>query len=190
MTVPPVASASEAFWEVPTLFWWRHSDAFFRVLSWLGLLMSAALLAGVESRIILMLSWVVYGSFVHAGQIFYGYGWDILLCETGFLSVFLAPPFRPWLFSSESPPPLPVIVLFRWLAFRLMFGAGLIKIRGDECWRDLTCLYYHYETQPIGKKTSTSSSGGGSFFTGGRGCNSLGATGLMLRFCLVEAVSS
>ncbi len=41
-----------------------------------------------------------------------------------------------------------MIVLFRWLAFRLMFGAGLIKIRGDECWRDLTCLYYHYETQP------------------------------------------
>ncbi len=23
------------------------------------------------------------------------------------------------------------------------------KIRGDSCWRDLTCLKYHYETQPI-----------------------------------------
>jgi hypothetical protein len=30
-----------------------------------------------------------------------------------------------------------------------MFGAGLIKIRGDECWRDMTCLKYHYETQPM-----------------------------------------
>jgi hypothetical protein len=30
-----------------------------------------------------------------------------------------------------------------------MLGAGLIKMRGDECWRHLTCLYYHYETQPI-----------------------------------------
>jgi hypothetical protein len=30
-----------------------------------------------------------------------------------------------------------------------MIGAGLIKLRGDSCWRDLTCLYYHYETQPI-----------------------------------------
>jgi hypothetical protein len=30
-----------------------------------------------------------------------------------------------------------------------MFGAGLIKLRGDPCWRDLTCMYYHYETQPI-----------------------------------------
>ncbi|MFX8778356.1 lipase maturation factor family protein, partial [Acinetobacter baumannii] len=31
----------------------------------------------------------------------------------------------------------------RWLLFRIMLGAGLIKIRGDECWRDLTCMNYH-----------------------------------------------
>src|SRR5438270_5758652 len=39
--------------------------------------------------------------------------------------------------------------LLRWLEFRLMFGAGLIKLRGDPCWRDMTCLDYHYETQPM-----------------------------------------
>lgn len=22
---------------------------------------------------------------------------------------------------------------------------GLIKIRGDQCWRDLTCMDFHYE---------------------------------------------
>jgi hypothetical protein len=42
-----------------------------------------------------------------------------------------------------------VIWLLRWLIFRIMLGAGLIKLRGDPCWRDLTCLYYHYETQPL-----------------------------------------
>ncbi|XP_029803548.1 lipase maturation factor 1 isoform X2 [Suricata suricatta] len=26
---------------------------------------------------------------------------------------------------------------------------GLIKIRGDQCWRDLTCMDFHYETQPV-----------------------------------------
>jgi hypothetical protein len=26
---------------------------------------------------------------------------------------------------------------------------GLIKLRGDPCWRDLTCLRYYFETQPI-----------------------------------------
>ncbi len=30
-----------------------------------------------------------------------------------------------------------------------MLGAGLIKIRGDVCWRDLTALFYYFETQPI-----------------------------------------
>jgi hypothetical protein len=30
-----------------------------------------------------------------------------------------------------------------------MFGAGLIKLRGDPCWRDLTCLNYYFETQPM-----------------------------------------
>jgi hypothetical protein len=35
------------------------------------------------------------------------------------------------------------------MLFRTELGAGLIKIRHDECWRKLTCLYYHYETQPL-----------------------------------------
>uniref|UniRef100_A0A914W755 Lipase maturation factor n=1 Tax=Plectus sambesii TaxID=2011161 RepID=A0A914W755_9BILA len=26
---------------------------------------------------------------------------------------------------------------------------GMIKVRGDQCWRDLTCMDYHYETQPV-----------------------------------------
>ena len=42
-----------------------------------------------------------------------------------------------------------VLWLLRWLLFRVEFGAGLIKMRGDPCWRDLTCLYYHHETQPM-----------------------------------------
>jgi len=42
-----------------------------------------------------------------------------------------------------------VLWLFRWLIFRIMVGAALIKLRGDPVWRDLTALYYHFETQPI-----------------------------------------
>ncbi|XP_076998393.1 lipase maturation factor 1-like isoform X2 [Tamandua tetradactyla] len=30
-----------------------------------------------------------------------------------------------------------------------MLGAGLIKLRGDRCWWDLTCMDFHYETQPV-----------------------------------------
>jgi hypothetical protein len=49
----------------------------------------------------------------------------------------------------RRPPPLVVVWLLRWLIARVMLGAGLIKLRGDTCWRDLSCLFYHYETQPI-----------------------------------------
>src|SRR5436305_231620 len=26
---------------------------------------------------------------------------------------------------------------------------GLLPVRGDPCWRDLTCMDYHHETQPM-----------------------------------------
>ena len=41
--------------------------------------------------------------------------------------------------------------LLIWVLFRNMFGAGLIKLRGDACWKDLTCLFYHFETQTFTK---------------------------------------
>ena len=35
-------------------------------------------------------------------------------------------------------------------AFRLFLAAGLLKMRrGSACWKTLTCLYDHYETQPM-----------------------------------------
>lgn len=87
-------------------------------------------------------------SFVHIGQEWYGYGWEIQLSETGFLSIFLCPflDMRPF---PKRAPPFVVIVLFRWLIFRIMLGSAMIKIRGDEIWRNGTALYYHFETQPI-----------------------------------------
>ena len=88
-------------------------------------------------------------SFVHLGQEWYGYGWEIQLTETGFLAIFLCPLLDMRPFPKEYAPPMPIIVLFRWLIFRIMLGAGLIKLRGDEIWRNGTALYYHFETQPI-----------------------------------------
>ena len=46
-------------------------------------------------------------------------------------------------------PPVLTLWMARLLLFRVEFGAGLIKMRGDPCWRNLTCLYYHHETQPM-----------------------------------------
>ena len=95
-----------------------------------------------------MLLWALYLSFVKIGQDWYGFGWEIQLLETSVLAIFLVPLLDPRPFP-RRPPPAPIIWLFRWLVFRIMLGAGLIKLRGDACWRDLTALDYHFETQPI-----------------------------------------
>ena len=105
-------------------------------------------MAGYASAPHLLVLWVLYSSFVNAGQLFYGYGWEILTLETGFLAVFLCPFGRGGRRHAVAPDRA-VVWLLRWLLFRVMFGAGLIKLRGDPCWLDLTCLFHHYETQPI-----------------------------------------
>src|SRR6266576_1360341 len=133
---------------VPTLFWFESSDSALSIFAWTGFGLSLVVLGGYANAIILSILWAMYLSIVHIGQIWYGYGWEIQLLETGFLSIFLCPLIdgRPF---PRCRPPILVFWLFRWLGFRIMIGAGLIKLRGDSCWRDLTCMYYHYETQPI-----------------------------------------
>jgi hypothetical protein len=143
-----LGSNTAGFIRLPSLFWFDHSDGFLLVTAWIGFLLSCFVLAGYANAIILTVLWFFYMSFVHLGQDWYGYGWEIQLLETGFLSIFLCPllDIRPF---PKRAPPMPVIVLFRCLIFRIMIGAGMIKIRGDDVWRNGTALYYHFETQPL-----------------------------------------
>jgi Lipase maturation factor len=138
---------AEAYWRVPTLFWFGASDGALHVACYVGLALAVAVLLGATNALVQLALWALYLSFVHVGQIFYGYGWEIQLLETGFLAVFLCPigSLRP---LPASASPRIVIWLLRWLVFRVMLGAALIKLRNDPCWRDLTCLDYHLETQP------------------------------------------
>lgn len=136
-------------WSHPTLFWFTQSDWLMALLAWCGVALSAVVVIGRTNMVLMGLLWFLYLSFVNVGQIFYGYGWETMLLEIGFLAIFLCPVLTPSPFSARTPPPEPVIWLLRWVVFRVMFGAGLIKLRGDPCWDDLTCMMYHYETQPI-----------------------------------------
>jgi hypothetical protein len=136
------------FLRLPSIFWLGHSDTGLLCVSWLGFLLSCVVMVGYANSIILAVLWFLYLSIVHVGQEWYGYGWEIQLTETGFLAIFLCPllDMRPF---PRQAPPIAIIILFRWLIFRIMLGAGLIKFRGDEIWRNGTALYYHFETQPI-----------------------------------------
>lgn len=133
----------------PTLFRRiRYTDRRLIALCWAGIGIAALLVAGVPQlgppwvpMMCFLLLWLGYMSITSIGQTFYGFGWEMLLLEAGFLTAFLG--------SRDEAPPTVVIVLFWWLLFRLEFGAGMIKIRGGREWRDLTALTYHHETQPM-----------------------------------------
>ncbi len=135
------------FRESPSLFYLFPRDLAFTIGSWIGIILSCAVITGISSRYswpnaaVWLAIYLIYLSFVNVGQTFYGFGWESILLEACFFCIFLG--------GSKTVPQAVPVWLFRWLLFRIMFGAGLIKMRGDPCWRDLTCLNYHYETQPM-----------------------------------------
>jgi hypothetical protein len=136
------------FFEVPSLFHLGYRDRFFSAVAVSGVVLSAGALAGLfdggplwVSVGVWLVLWALYLSIVNVGQTFYAFGWESMLLEAGFFASFLGP-------SHVATPAVPVLLL-RWMLFRVELGAGLIKLRHDRCWRDLTCLYFHYETQPL-----------------------------------------
>lgn len=141
-------SPSKAFMEMPSLFWFRCDDGLILGVTWSGVAISALVMAGYANALMMLILWALYLSLLPIGQEWLSYGWDIQILETGFLAALLCPLLDPRPFP-RRPPPVLVFWLYRWLIWRIMLGAGLIKLRGDACWRDLTALYYHYETQPI-----------------------------------------
>lgn len=144
----PLFARDVSFRQAPSLFLFFPNDRAFTVAAWTGVALSVLIVAGIADHYSLWFSmliwtsvWALYLSFVNVGQIFYGFGWESILLEAGFYAIFLG--------VRAANPSLVVIWMFRWLLFRVMFGAGLIKMRGDPCWRNLTCLNDHYETQPM-----------------------------------------
>src|SRR5262245_18036911 len=132
----------------PSLFYLAPTDAAFRVAAWTGVALSVAAVAGIAESAgtvahacVWAALWVLYLSFVNVGQIFYAFGWETLLLEAGFFTIFAG--------GRSTLPSMWTIWIWRWILFRVMFGAGLIKLRGDPCWTNLTCLDYHFESQPL-----------------------------------------
>jgi len=130
------------FLAVPSFFWIADDDRTMTGLAWSGVALAVMLFItgfkrGRFERVILAMLFALYLSFIAVGQDFLAFQWDALLLEVGFLAIFLGRNrVTPW--------------LFRWLAFRLYFLSGAVKLlSGDPTWRNLTALSYHYHTQPL-----------------------------------------
>lgn len=142
-------STFDAFRRAPSVFYLvGATDGALAAVAWIGVALSALVAFGVTNAAVMVTLWILYASFVNLGREFTSFGWEMQILETGILAAFLCPLTSVHPFPG-TPPPTITIWSFRWLIARIMLGAGLIKIRNDACWRDLTCLAFHYETQPI-----------------------------------------
>ena len=128
----------EKYWWLPSLLWFNSSDMAILVLGSAGIAFSLALLSNRLPRSSLVCLYILHLSLISGGQVFVTFQWDILLLECGFLAIFLQ--HSPALF----------VWLHRWLLFRLLLQSGLVKLlSGDESWRALTALNFHFESQPL-----------------------------------------
>jgi predicted DCC family thiol-disulfide oxidoreductase YuxK len=170
---------TDAYFLLPTLCWFNSSNAFLHFLCGGGVVLSLVLILGIAPALSLVALFVFYLSLTVAGQVFLSFQWDVLLLETGFLSIFLAP-WRLWprelmwwpessgLAKAQREKPAPAtpspvsragLFLLKFLLFKLMLMSGIVKLTsGDDSWgwlnhsfhwSALTALDYHYWSQPL-----------------------------------------
>ncbi len=133
-----------------TLCWFNSTNTFLHFLCGGGVVFSLLLVFGIAPVICLTVLFVFYLSLTVAGQTFLSFQWDILLLETGFLSIFLAPWRLLQKREQESPVSRAALFLLKLLLFKLMVMSGVVKLTsGDDCWWNLTALDYHYWSQPL-----------------------------------------
>src|SRR5438034_8084700 len=153
---------SSAYSLLPTLCWGDSSNGFLHFLSGGGVVLSLLLILGIAPALSLVVLFVFYLSLTIAGQTFLSFQWDILLLETGFLSIFLAP-WRLWprrssveaavsaasnfppagdtpaatvatTQSRQQEPPVSRAGLFllKFLLFKLMLMSGVVKLTSGD----------------------------------------------------------
>lgn len=150
LTRAHTALGADAFARLPTLLWLSSSDIALNLLCGGGVLFAVLLMLGILPALSLALLWLFYLSLTVGGQVFLSFQWDVLLLETGFLAIFLAPLNLRTRFGRGPEPSRLALFLLKLLLFRLMFTSGVVKLTsGDASWLTGVALRFHYETQPL-----------------------------------------
>ncbi|KAJ8299618.1 hypothetical protein KUTeg_023678 [Tegillarca granosa] len=118
------------------------------VISFIAMVFQAA-----RDMVTFTILWMLYLSLYQVGQTFLWFQ-DILLLETGFLSILVAPfniqlP-KKWKTAFYHHHDNILMWLVKWLLFRLMFASGIVKLT-SRCptWWGLTALTVHFESQVL-----------------------------------------
>ncbi|XP_046656178.1 lipase maturation factor 2-like [Daphnia pulicaria] len=114
------------------------------ILSFLGLVYQK-----VCNLLTFLALWILYLSLYKVGQTFMYFQWDIMLLESGFITIIVAPIIYSKK-TSTTPKDQISFWLVKWLLFRLMFASGVVKLT-SKCptWWGLSALPLHFESQCI-----------------------------------------
>lgn len=133
--------ARKRFYYVPTLFWIDASDTALMGLTLIGTFCSILLMLGFYPPLFLAFLFLIHLSIVSAGQEFLSFGWESFLLEITFYT---------FLVSLTPVPNTMAWICLNFLLFRFHVQAGSCKLQShDYSWRDLTALWFHYESQPL-----------------------------------------
>ncbi|GAB4225429.1 MAG: lipase maturation factor family protein [Chlamydiales bacterium] len=131
----------EAYYYLPSLFWFNSSDHMLLFVPILGSVLSLFLLCGIYPFVLIPILMVLYLSIISVGQDFLSFGWEMFLMEISFNAFFL---------SWTDVPNLYVWISINLLLARFHFQAGAVKIQSqDPSWRNLQAVGHHYQSQPI-----------------------------------------
>ena len=136
--------------KVPGIFWLSTSDDMIEGVAITGVVAATLALIGFAQGWSLLLCFAMYLSLCSFGQEFLAFQWDALLLEICFLALFVVPWNFDFSLRRAVEPHSVVRLMFYVVLFKLMFLSGVMKLwSGDESWRDLSALSYHYLTQPL-----------------------------------------
>jgi hypothetical protein len=127
------------------------SDAALVSTCLVGALASCAMIASVGGGLAPLVAYLAYLSFVSLGAPFLPLQWDTLLTESLAVAFLCSPRTMRHVPLERPHVPEPAALFALWfLITRLMFASGYVKLAsGDEAWRSLRALDYHFETQPL-----------------------------------------
>lgn len=142
--------AHARFWYVPSLLWIASGSHMLMALCWVGMIASILLVANLWPRLMLVICFVCFLSFISAAQDFSSYQSDGMLLEAGFICLFFAPPgLLPGL-GSKHPPSRASLFLLQWEWLRIYFESGIAKLAsGDPQWRNFTAMDEYYQNGPL-----------------------------------------
>ena len=147
-------------WNIRPTLLWLEPLANHHLLFVIGSISALLLTIGFLPTISALVSYLCYLCLMVVGEPFLSFQWDALLCETLLLSL----PFLPLTKFHKIGDSYKVCWFARYLIIgllaKLMLESGIVKFtsigaNGENTWRDITALDYHYWTQPLPHGLST-----------------------------------